>query len=106
MSTEQKEYQSKEQEDLQGPQDDAANPYVKTDDLPIFTFIHQKYGVSSEEGTDTVMLTTAQIQKQIVEHTGNGSITVQMVYNWLLKHGYKQSPIGDLEFYWILKELD
>jgi hypothetical protein len=105
MSTKQKEYLAKEQEDLQGPIDDAANTYVKTSELPIFTFIQQRYGVSNEEGVDTVSLTTAQIHKQIVEHTGDASITLQKVYQWLLDSGYKQSPIGDLEIYWILKEL-
>jgi hypothetical protein len=106
MSAKQKEYKVKEQEDLQGPIDDSANNYVKTSERPIFTFIQQRYGVSSEEGIDTVSLTTAQIHKQIVEHTGDASITVQNVYQWLLDSGYKQSPIGDLEIYWILKEIE
>jgi hypothetical protein len=108
MSTEQenKDYQAPEQEDLQGnPDDNATKGYdVKTTERPIFTFIHQKYGIAKELGDETALMTTAQIHKQVVDHTGDASISVQEVYLWMKVNGYIEHSMGDLEMYWLLKE--
>lgn len=103
----QKKYTNPEVEQLQGEDDDKANAYaVKTTERPIFTFIHQRYEVATTLGDETALMTTAQIHKQVAEHTGDASITVQEVYLWLKQNGYKEQVMGDMEMYWLLKEIE
>lgn len=76
--------------------------------IPIFEFILQKYHPArSFNDPGVITLTTADILNEITAHAGFiQDVDHAFVYNWMLENGFNNDTIGDLQFVWLLVEID
>ena len=80
----------------------AANAPTAKAPPEILNILRKKYLPASEE-TATLHMTTAAIAEEIAFHTGK-EVTVNELYDWLWKEGYRYEVMGEMRMEWMFTE--